>query len=344
MNRTVLINIVAYLLIGCSNPVKYNLVIKNVGLFDGENNLGKVDIAINADTIAAISTKSLKSDSIIDGSGKYVIPGLVNAHVHISSSNQMKESYKHGILANLNMHTGNEDRELKWKKISRDSAEYSLLYGAGCAATVPKGHPTQYSPNMETINETMSVSQWVDNRIAHGADYIKIIRENHSFFQFPPQPTLSYEQIEEIIDYAHSKGYIVVVHISKAIDLAEIAKFKPDGFVHQWQFKDESELSDQQWKTIRESGCFVIPTALLIPIGNKHTPEGFMKEWGKRNFITEDQNISVIKRLHGLGVMIIAGTDAPNAGLNYGDDLLRELDLYRQAGMSNIGGTTYCNG
>jgi imidazolonepropionase-like amidohydrolase len=98
MNRTVLINIVAYLLIGCSNPVKYNLVIKNVGLFDGENNLGKVNIAINADTIADISTKSLNSDSIIDGSGKYVIPGLVNAHVHITFLNQMKESYEHGIL------------------------------------------------------------------------------------------------------------------------------------------------------------------------------------------------------------------------------------------------------
>lgn len=328
--------IIMFLFAACQQFEKYDFVIKNVELFNGEKDMGIVNVAINADTIAAISTEPLNSDSVIDGSGKFLIPGLVNAHVHLLSTNNMKESYEHGILANLNMHTGLEERELEWKKNSRDSAGYALLYGAGSAATVPGGHPTQYSPGMETINDTMTIKQWVDNRIAHGVDYIKIIRENHSFFQYPPQPTLSYKQIKEIIDYSHSKGYMAVVHITKAIDMTEIAKFKPDGFVHKWDYKDGSELSDQQWNTIKESGCFVIPTAILIPKGNEITPEGFMKDWSEKNFITEEQNIGVVKKLHSLGVMIVAGTDAPNAELNFGDDLLRELALYSQAGLSNI--------
>jgi imidazolonepropionase-like amidohydrolase len=57
---------------------------------------------------------------------------------------------------------------------------------------------------------------------------------------------------------------------------------------------------------------------------------------GKEKFYYRRSKHWHLKKLHGLGVMIIAGTDAPNAGLNYGDDLLRELDLYKQAGMSNI--------
>lgn len=328
--------VILFLFTACQLSDRYDLVIKNVWLFDGEKVMGIVNVAVNADTIAAISDKPLNSDSVIDGAGKYLIPGLVNAHVHLLSTDNLKESYEHGILANLNMHTGLEDRELKWKKISRDSAGYAILYGSGSAATVPNGHPTQYSPDMETINDTMSVQQWVDNRIALGVDYIKIIRENSPFFQYPAQPTLSYKQIEEIINYSHSKGYMAVVHITKAVDMAEIAKFKPDGFVHKWDYKNELELSDQQWNTIMESGCFVIPTAILIPKGNEILPDGSMKEWADEHFITEEQNIEVIKKLNEHGVMIIAGTDAPNAELNFGDDLLRELDLYRQAGMSNI--------
>ncbi|MFO7524536.1 MAG: amidohydrolase family protein [Ignavibacteriaceae bacterium] len=329
-------SVILFLFTACQQSDRYDFVIENVRLFNGEKDMGIVNVAITADTIAAISDKPLNSDSVIYGEGKYLIPGLVNAHVHLLSKDNMMKSYEHGILANLNMHTGLEDRELKWKKISRDSAGYAILYGAGSAATVPNGHPTQYSPGMETINDTMSVQQWVDNRIAHGVDYIKIIRENHPLFQYPPQPTISYEQIKEIIDYTRSKGMMVVVHISKAVDMAEIAKFKPDGFVHKWDYKNESKLTDQQWNTIRESGCFVVPTAILIPKGNEILPDGFMKEWAQSHFITEEQNIEVIKKLHEHGVMIIAGTDAPNAGLNYGDDILRELDLYKQAGMSNI--------
>jgi imidazolonepropionase-like amidohydrolase len=48
--------------------------------------------------------------------------------------------------------------------------------------------------------------------------------------------------------------------------------------------------------------------------------------------------------MHELGVMFVAGTDAPNAGLNYGDDLLRELNLYKQAGMTNIEVLRACTG
>src|SRR4030095_13675849 len=298
MTRLILLAVNISTLIGCSQPVKYDFVITNVGFFDGENFRGTVNVAVNADSIAAIGTDPLNSDSIIDGSGKYLIPGLVNAHVHLLSTDNMKESYKHGILANLNMHTALEGRELKWKKISRDSAGYALLYGAGTAATVPNGHPTQFTPHMETINDTMSAQHWVDSRIAHGADYIKIIRENHSFFQYPPQPTLSYEQIKEIIDYSHNKGYKVVVHITKAIDMAEIAKFKPDGFAHMWGWKEGLELTNEQWNAIQESGSFVVPTAVVVVKDHETFTEDFKKEWIEKNEITEEQNIEGIRKLH----------------------------------------------
>lgn len=330
-----IIYLFSIVIVSCSQPSEYDLVIENVGLFNGEDNVGIVNIAINSDTIAAISTEALLSDSTIDGSGKYVIPGMVNAHVHVTTLDQVKEGYPYGILANLNMHTGLEDRELRWKEISRDSTGYPLLYGAGHAATVPGGHPTQFGSDMETISDSVSIGEWVDNRITAGVDYIKIVRDHHPWFNHPSLPTLSYEQIGELISYSQGKGYKAVVHISQAVELAEIAEYKPDGFVHIWSFKRDSELTDQQWDAIRECECFVIPTALLSK-STENMPEGERREWAEQYFLSEDETIEVLRKLHEMGVMIVAGTDPPGAGVNYSDDLFLELEMYQQAGMNNL--------
>lgn len=210
MKKLLYILISCTLFSACNEPKKYDLIIKNVNVFNGYEELGLVNIAINGDTIAAITQQDIIGDSIIDASGKYIIPGLVNAHVHTNSIDHLKEGYPSGIMYLLNMHTGLEERERLWKEMSKDSVGYSVLYGSGHAATVPMGHPTQFSPGMETINDSISIQTWVDNRIASGADYIKVIGHSTSsglgWMDAPPAPSLTYNQIEQIIQYAHQKG------------------------------------------------------------------------------------------------------------------------------------------
>ncbi len=333
-----LIPLLSVIVLACNPPEKYDLVRENVGVFDGERDLGIVNFAINADTIAEISTKPLKGDSVMDGTAKYLIPGMVNSHTHIWSLDSLKTGYHDGILANLNMHTGYELREDTFR-LYRDSVGYPMYFGAGLAATVPNGHPTQFSPHMETINDSLSIEQWVDNRIANGSDFIKVIRESHQWFQYPPQPTLGYEQIRRIIDYSHSKGYKVVVHIGRLSEMVEIARLKPDGFVHMWSYKDQSEVTQVKIDIIRRSNAFVIPTAILQPQGFEFTKKQGEEayQWAKENFLSSKEAIEGVRRMHEAGIMLVAGTDVgAGIGMNYGDDLLRELDLYSEAGLSNI--------
>lgn len=323
----------------CSQPAKYGLVIENVGFFNGEEDKGIVNVAINSDTIAAISTESLLSDSTIDGSGKYLIPGLVNSHTHIWRPEDLKAGYDVGILANIGTHASDETRDSLIKAKSKQEG-YPFYYTSGIAATVPGGHPTQVSSNpIETINDSISVKEFVDNRIANGADFIKIVREDHEFFIFPAQPTLSYNQIEEIIDYTHSLGYKAVVHIGMLSEMVKIAEFKPDGFVHMWSYSDESELKDEHLGIIKESDAFVVPTALLIPRGFENSKIRGEKavKWARENFIPVESALEGIRRMHQAGVMIVAGTDAgATPTVNWGSDLLAELDLYSEAGLSNL--------
>lgn len=119
MNRLLLFFVIASIIISCDEPHKYDFVIENVTLFDGHEDRGTVNVTINNDTIAAITTNKLEADSIIDGFGKFMIPGLVNAHVHASSLEDLKAGYPLGILTLLNMHTGLEERELEWKEFTK---------------------------------------------------------------------------------------------------------------------------------------------------------------------------------------------------------------------------------
>lgn len=338
MKKIPLLVLVVPCLMSCAEPVSYDLVISNVGLFDGIDDRGVVNIAIDADTIAAISAGPLAGDSVIDGTGKYVIPGLVNAHVHVSSEDQLKEGLPYGILANLNMHTGLEAREQEWKELTRREPGYPILFGAGHAATVPGGHPTQFSPEMETVNDTMTIEDWVARRASQGADYIKIVRESQAWMGNPALPTLSFEQIEEIIRVAHERGLLAVVHTSTFEETARIAALGADGFVHMASLAEDYPPSEAQLAAVQQSGAFIVPTAFMVPHGNAAMADAPppVRQWVEDNLLDEQANVDFIRRIHEAGIPIVAGTDAPNTDLNVGDDLFGELDLYREAGLSNV--------
>lgn len=327
--------LILFFLIGCSKGPKYDIVIENVGLFDGYKDLGLVNMAINSDTIAAITNQKLASDSIVDATGKYIIPGLVNAHVHANTLEDLKAGYPLGVLTLLNMHTGLEDRELGWKSLTKDSIGFSTIYGAGHAATVPGGHPTQFSPNMETITDSISIEDWMEHRISKKVDYIKIIHTLGGWMGEPAVPTLSYEQIGGLIQNAHEKGYKAVVHAGEVEEMETIAKYNPDGFVHMLSMKKDYPIEDSYYKAISESGAFVVPTAGI----NLKPMDGlppFMLEWITNNLLDAKESAEIIKKMHDAGILIVAGTDAQEGQMNFGEDYFLELELYKMAGLSNL--------
>jgi N-acyl-D-amino-acid deacylase len=65
---------------GCSQPVKYDVLIKNGQIYDGSGTPAYMgDIGINADTIAALGDlKNAKGKTVIDAEGLAVAPGFIN--------------------------------------------------------------------------------------------------------------------------------------------------------------------------------------------------------------------------------------------------------------------------
>ena len=71
---------ITFILIGCSTPVKYDVIIRNGDIYDGSGTpFFNGDIGITADTVAAIGDlKNARGKTEIDATGLAVAPGFIN--------------------------------------------------------------------------------------------------------------------------------------------------------------------------------------------------------------------------------------------------------------------------
>jgi imidazolonepropionase-like amidohydrolase len=318
--------------------IQYDLVITNVGLFDGTSIRENVSIAIRNDTIVSISTspfKSASADTIAAG-GKFIIPGLVNSHVHLYKVEDLKIAIQAGIFAVIDLHKTDED-QAKLLRIYRDSTDYASFYSSGFAATVPGGHPTAFGGDIETVSASVTPEQFVANRIENGADFIKIVRDaGGGPPDFKVNPTLDFAQINEIVRVASANKKISIAHTTRLDETMKIAEMGISGFAHMW-FEKES-ITESQLAQLKEMNVFLIPTALtqqkiwgMVADG----PPG-MKKYADENLSDMELVGHEIMKLHNAGILLLAGNDPPNFRINQHDDLYEELKIYSEAGLSNL--------
>src|SRR5881296_4244630 len=60
-----------------------DLVISNVRVFTGQEQIEKASIVVNGGKITQISTATATGRVVIDGEGKTALPGLIDSHAHI---------------------------------------------------------------------------------------------------------------------------------------------------------------------------------------------------------------------------------------------------------------------
>jgi hypothetical protein len=160
---------------------------RDVRVFDGENVIEHRSVLIEDGKIFQIGGPTLEvpNADVIDGQGRTLLPGLIDAHVHIPdhAEEASRQSLGLGVTTQLDMFT-NGDKLKKIKSLeSEDRADLEDMRTEGTGATAPGGHPTQMGgPPIPTITEPGQAQDFVDARIAEGSDYIKIIHDDGSTF------------------------------------------------------------------------------------------------------------------------------------------------------------------
>ncbi len=327
------------------------LVFRNVNIFDGSRLIRNTNVVVKDGMIRAIGpdTALPSSAEIIDGKGKTLLPGFIDAHVHLGIAQGekfLRDAMVFGVTTELEMWGSDASFALRNRITSSGITDLADLRTAGTGITVPGGHPTQMGgPAVPTLGPNDDAQTFVDARIAEGGDYIKIIYE-HKY------PTLTKQQLEDVIAAAHRRNRLVVVHATTQRDAREAVAAGADGLAHVFA---ESAPEPGFAEFVAEHKAFVIPTlSVLEQLTDTSSKPWWHEQPNLTPFITTSMRGSLERRfpagfganlkfsnataavsaLRRAGVSILAGTDSPAPGLAHGLSLHHELELLVRSGLT----------
>ena len=289
-------------------------VINNVRVFDGERVLQARTVVINNDHIGIDPAGA----RIIDGDGGTVLPGLIDAHVHVATREHLEAALRWGVTTMLNMGGFDIDgfaalRELGGLPQLRTSH----------AAALRQGEFAQRMgfPDAVLLSDLDQIDDWVTEHVRTGADYIKLIVEE------PGSPgALDAEYISAIVAAAHKRDLLTIAH---ATSVATTRLAIGNGV----DFSTHAPLDGVlDADTVQRTRAAIPTLTMMREVAKARFADSFDVHYGHaRDSVTA---------LHRAGVPILLGTDAhPPMGpfvVNHGEAVHEELALLVEAGLTPI--------
>lgn len=305
-------------------------VIRDVRLFDGTGTTPRSTVMIVGDRIAEYDGRP--GDIEIDGAGRTLLPGLIDAHTHSFGADDLGKALANGVTTELDMFCLPESlAEQRRLVVQRD--DLADLRSPGTLATAPGGHPSQLiaTPGVDaapfdTIERPDQAAAFVRARQAEGADYLKIVIDDGTVHG-TKLPVLSPETVAALVEAAHAAGLRVIAHAITAAEVRIAVQAGVDGLAHVWTDPADTELVD----LVASSGIFVVSTLVYFQVITEQrtaAPDHAAPE-------TATGSAEVARALHRAGVPLLAGTDATPFAPEHGKDLHRELSLLTAAGLAN---------
>jgi imidazolonepropionase-like amidohydrolase len=233
------------------------IVLNHVSVIDMTGRPIQRDMAvlIRGDRIGAIERAdgfNVAGAQVMDLTGKFVIPGLVDMHNHLDTGASMpgppipgrevgrdvpgnlKQMLGWGFTTVFSTSHSNVDlREFaELRRAAVDDAALPRYFGVGRAISVAAGHASQprfasYLP--ATADEARSN---VRDMHAIGVDAIKLIYADQAHTGRPPVQTMQPEVMRAIIGEAHRLGLKAYVHAPGLRQAKEALRAGVDGLVH----------------------------------------------------------------------------------------------------------------
>ena len=301
---------------------------------------------------------------VVDGQGKYLMPGLVDMHVHLQDENDSILFIANGVTSVRNM-WGNTGKMLRFgfpdQLALRNQIEQGSLLGPTIytAGPVMEGPPA-FHPMAEVIDSPDLARESVARQKAQGYDFIKVY--DH----------LSPETYQAIIETAREKDIPVIGHVPFAVGLDDVLTSGQITIEHLTGYIDpdaaeflipEGQLIEYAVKT-REAGVWNCVTLSEYP-KSKETPEGFERLQNQPGMIyvspgtrmyspflylmaskahtyegadyperIAEMNRKMVVALHKADAGILLGTDAAQAYHIPGFAIHEELTYLTEAGLS----------
>ncbi|WP_104025530.1 metal-dependent hydrolase family protein [Vibrio hyugaensis] len=290
-----------------------SIVIKNANVFNGvgEQLLNNVDLLIENNLITQIGkVDDSNADQVIDAEGKTVMPGLIDAHVHITLSapfNEIDTMTREEVA--IRSAKISEEMLMRGFTTIRDVAGNTL----GLKNSIDKGYAKgpRILPSMAAISQTSGHADYRQNqaqeRLANGhedspmmklgamkvadgrAEVLKAVREQlfmgasqikvmaggGASSTFDPLDTLQYtlEEMKAAVEAASDYGTYVAAHIHTAPAMKRAAEAGVMSFEH------ATIMDEEIAQIVKEKGIWLVPSYFTssliaerkIPLPNEET-------------------------------------------------------------------------
>lgn len=300
----------------CAAPVR--TAIQNVHVWDGHQRIPNTTIVIEGRIISL--TGNTAGAKVVDGKGGFLMPGLIDAHVHASSDKGLDKMAHYGVTTAFDMGSFPSSDMPQWRDVGGKGIT-SLLF-SGAAACVGGGFPSILPgfPKEALIYSEENATNFVETRVSEGVDYLKIFINGDSL------PKQEFQQI--IKDQAEAAGKTIVSH-APYYKAQQVARAVGGKFITHTPV--EQALTKQDVQEMLDKNQVAIPTLIMMD----HTVElgRLLGEPWQYKYCNDS-----VALMYQMGVPILVGTDAAKllGGLVlYGESIHKELRLLVAAGLSN---------
>lgn len=322
--------------------------IVNAKVFDGTRSRDWTSVRFADGLITGCSAASAarEGDDVIDAAGGTVLPGLIDAHVHLVPG-ALAQSLTFGVTTVLDMFS-TSDLVAGAREQAGSRPDVADVRSSGVGATAPGGHPSMMYAPFPTLTGAAQAERFVAERVAEGSDFLKIFSGTGGLW-----PSLDPGTITALVAAAHARGLVVVAHVSSTAGVEQVVAAGVDVVAH---VPADATLDEALAARMAEAGIVVGPTLATIEntlgerggaavAGDPRLAEmlgdawvrrltSAASGWSGRHMPPYSRAEDNVRRLAGAGVMLLAGTDAPNPGTVFGASLHRELELLVRCGIS----------
>lgn len=226
-------------------------------------------IRVRGGRITAVETGAAAAQNVsgaVDLGGKYVVPGLMDAHVHIGSVDQARRALHSGVTTARSMGASNYAdvglRELA--KSGHVDAPELLAAGYHVRPNVATEFFFQHPELARYMNDAMrgpeAVRAMVRAQLTHGVDFIKTnATERAGLPETDPRKQLySEEEVRAMVEEASTRGIGVAAHAhgdagARAAVLAGVRSIEHGTY-----------LSQETLRLMAQRGTYLVPTVAIV--------------------------------------------------------------------------------
>jgi len=288
----------------------------------------------------------------VDFQGKYLMPGLINAHIHVDSdvynefgkpnfgvnneqehvravmaaAHNMKNILHHGVTVVRNVGTS-WMTDIEMARLQREgSIEGPMMVASGAAFSMTGGHGSG-GGGIE-VDGPDEVRKSVRQAMKSGAQVIKFMVTggvSAGDFENPDQVQLNEDEVHAGVIEAHKKGIKVAAHAQGTEGIKIAVRAGVDSVEHAFHLDDEAV------ELMKEHGTSVVPTMIAMKriIDRPNEVPSWMIERATTHWEAHQKSVA---KAAASGVNMVMGTDSGTPFNGFGDESAVEMDMMVEFG------------